>query len=371
MAAKLCVALFIACTISAICLRQSSACNLVPSHDGTCFELAATPYITFVTSQYGPTIEGASVNPAGEMFAVNYGTSETTYQLGQIVPDQRLFYSDANRASLFNGIRFSNRDAAYIADKINLRVLKLNLGPGNTVINSEDFCRNNSMIEPNDVALSITGTVFTSGMIWIDDTDDTHGHIWSCRQDGTVQQLEVLGRTNGIELSPDERFLYVSESYNRGGVPYEQKIWRYDVNVIEGTIANKTLFVDFKFVDGTEMFDIDGMKTDINGNLYVARYGGRHIAIFSKEGHLIGKIALNFPNSTNLEFGGPNGTTLYIVGQCALEGRGCVDRIEVVTPGRHWTMLQASSAWSLQGINNYSTGFLLIAYFIYSIFTSM
>lgn len=287
------------------------------------------------------------------MFAVNYGTSESIYQLGQIFPQQRLFYSDTNTLSFFNGIRFLNSATAFVADVANHRVLKLTLDPENVVANNSNYCSDQNMLQPNDLTLSKTGTIFTSGMNWLADTDDTDGDIWSCLPDGTARRLELLGRTNGIDLSPDEQHLYVSESYNEAGTPTVQKIWRYNANVNDGTISSKTLFADFASIDNTTAIDIDGMKTDINGHLYVTRHGGGHVAIFSAQGALLGKISLNFPEPTNLEFGGPNGTTLYIVGQCAQLGRGCVDQIEVNIPGRSWSMLQASSAWSVLQISNF------------------
>lgn len=343
-------------TVAICVLKHAYACNLVPMTDGrSCLELQATPYITTETSQFGPTIEGASVNRDGDVFAVSYGNSDTKYQLGQVFPQQRLFYNDSNLDSFFNGIRFFNSESAFVADK-NHRVLKLNLGPGNVVLSSEDFCADSRMIEPNDLAISVTGAIYTSGMNWIDDTDQFDGDIWSCLPNGTVQRLAILGRTNGIELSPDENFLYVSESYNRGGVPYVQKIWKYNADVTQGTIGERELFADFEEVDNTAYADVDGMKTDINGNLFVARYtyGNRgHVAIFSPENELIGKIFLSFPNPTNVEFGGPDGKTLYIVGQCEQPGKGCVDKIEVIAPGRSWTNLRASSALSLLGVNYY------------------
>lgn len=334
---------FIVLTLLIWIIKLTSACDLVPSNDESCFELKATPYIRFDNSQFGADIEGATVNPDGHMFAVNYGSTESTHQLGQMFPLQRLFYSDTITSSILNGIRFLNAETALVADK-NHRVLKLSVTSGNVVTNSSNYCSNANMINPNDLTVSKTGTVFTSGMNWVDDTNETDGDIWSCLPDGSAKRLELLGRTNGIELSPDERYLYVSESHNRGGVPISQKIWRYNTNIADGTINSKTLFADFNSIDKTTEFDIDGMKTDINGNLFVTRHTASHIAIFSPQGALIGKIELNFPKPTNLEFGGPNGRTLYIVGQCAQEGKGCVDRIEVNTPGRSWSMLQGSNA---------------------------
>lgn len=334
--------------LSGICmLKHTFACDLATSTNGiSCFELQATTYITTETSQFGPTIEGASVNRDGDVFAVSYGNIDTKYQLGQVYPQQRLFYNDSNLDSYFNGIRFFDSASAFVADK-NHRVLKLNVGPGNIILSSENFCSDPRMIEPNDLTISRSGTVYTSGMNWIDDTNEFDGDIWSCLPDGTVQRLAILGRTNGIELSPDEEFLYVSESYNRGGVPYVQKIWKYKADVTRGTIGERELFADFDELDNTAYADVDGMKTDINGNLFVARYtyGNRgHVAIFSPQRQLIGKIYLSFPNPTNVEFGGADGKMLYIVGQCEQEGKGCVDKIEVNIPGRSWTNLQATSS---------------------------
>lgn len=348
-------------------LKLASACNLVPSTDGTsCLELQATPYITTENSEFGPTIEGASVNRDGDIFAVSYGNSDTKYQLGQVFPQQKLFYNDSNLESHFNGIRFYNTKTAFVADKKH-RVLKLDLGPDNVVLSSENFCADSRMIEPNDLVVSVSGTIYTSGMNWIDDTNEFDGDVWSCLPNGTAQRLAIMGRTNGIELSPDEKFIYISESYNRGGVPYVQKIWKYTADVSEGTIGARELFVDFEELDNTEYADVDGMKTDIYGNLFVARYtyGNRgHVAIFSPEHQLIGKIYLSFPNPTNVEFGGADGKTLYIVGQCALPGKGCVDRIEVNAPGRSWTNLQASAAWTLHGVSHYFM--FLVSFVVFS-----
>lgn len=323
----------------AINVRQHRCCDLVQDFAGSCWDLASTPYITYDQSLFGPLIEGAAVNPSGDIFAVDYGDSHTTFQLGQITPSQTLFYRDSNESSLLNGIRFFNSKIAFVADAVNHRVLKLTLNERDHV-RSENYCSDPAMLQPNDITLSSSGTIFTSGMKWLPDTDNSHGDIWSCTPDGTVQRLEVLGRTNGIDLSPDEKFLYVSESFNRAGTPYVQRIWKYSVNADRKTIANKQLFADFDLLDGSVTSDIDGIKTNTKGNLFVARYGGKHVSILSTTGRIIGKISVSFPNPTNLEFGGPDGTTLFIVGQCSRQGRGCVDRIQMVSPGRSWTMLQ-------------------------------
>ncbi|OXA61124.1 gluconolactonase [Folsomia candida] len=326
-----------------------SSCDLVPVGPPSCLDLTSTSHISTDT-QFGQYIEGSGTNRKGEMFAVNYGNDSTLFALGQFHPQQRLFYADPVPNTHFNGIRFLNDNTAYTVDVANHRVLQLTVNEypdGPTVVGSSVFCADPTMLQPNDLTLSKLGTVFTSGMRWLQDTNDTHGDIWSCLQNGEVKRLEVMGRTNGIDLSPDDTKLYVSESYTRGGTPYVQKIWLYDANVTTGTISGKRLFVDFEVLDGTQNVDIDGMKTDVAGNLWVTRHGGREVVAFDSTGAVIARVRLTFPNPTNLEFGGPSGRTIYVVGKCDGANTGCTDTLEVVTPGRSWSNLQPSGSSTL------------------------
>lgn len=361
MAVNMNVAILLIVLLTTIYLKQTRAhCELVPFHIDSCLDLVATPYITHNISKFGASIEGASVNPAGNMFAVYFGTTEALHLLGQFYPVSKLFHRDVNEASRFAGIRFLNAETAFSADAFNHRVVKLTYDRENVVTTSgEDYCSDPAMLQPNDIALSTTGTIYISGFTRLGcDTNATEGDIWSCLPDGTAKRLEVLGRTNGIELSPDERFLYVTETNDRACATYNSKIWRYETNIAQGTIHSKTLFADFEQLDNSGRFVLDGMRSDILGNLFVARYYGQHVAILSPEGKLIGKIALSFPHPSNCEFGGPNGTTLFIVGECAEEGKGCVDQIELIAPGNAWSRMQTSNAPTVLHMNNYSLTFL-------------
>jgi sugar lactone lactonase YvrE len=53
----------------------------------------------------------------------------------------------------------------------------------------------------------------------------------------------------------------------------------------------------------------------MTGNLYVVRNGGWSVVVFSPAGAVMFRIATTFRYPTNLEFGGANGRTLYIVGR--------------------------------------------------------
>jgi hypothetical protein len=139
------------------------------------------------------------------------------------------------------------------------------------------------------------------------------------------------------------RSLYVSEAFNSRGRPVSNKIWRYTLKP-DGTLGAKTLFYDLA-KDGSANVDIDGMRTDVKGNLYVTRNEGQAVVKFSPSGKILKKLMLNFSAPTNLEFGGPQAKTLYVVGRCGVgvpwgSGSGCVQQFAVEASGRALTMLQ-------------------------------
>ncbi|MEK7258132.1 MAG: SMP-30/gluconolactonase/LRE family protein, partial [Bacteroidota bacterium] len=125
-----------------------------------------------------------------------------------------------------------------------------------------------------------------------------------------------MGTTNGIELSPDERTLYVNESV-------QNQIWAFDVTP-GGEVSNKRLFTRF------EDFGLDGMKCDSKGNLYVTRYGKGVIAVFSPKGKLLREIPVKGKKVSNLAFGGADGKTVFVT----LQDRKCVEQFRNAVPGK-------------------------------------
>lgn len=61
-----------------------------------------------------------------------------------------------------------------------------------------------------------------------------------------------MGTTNGIDVSPNGKKLYVNESA-------QLKVWVYDIKP-DGTLKNKRLFHTF------EGFGMDGIRCDVKGN---------------------------------------------------------------------------------------------------------
>ncbi|MOA10155.1 Gluconolactonase precursor [compost metagenome] len=125
-----------------------------------------------------------------------------------------------------------------------------------------------------------------------------------------------MGTTNGVEVSPDGKKLYVNESIQRN-------VWVYDLDK-NGNVSNKKLF--YKFDDG----GMDGMRCDKEGNLYIARYGKGEVAVLSPAGALKKTIKLKGKNPTNVTFGGPDRKTVYVT----LQERGAVEYFQNDIAGR-------------------------------------
>jgi gluconolactonase len=127
--------------------------------------------------------------------------------------------------------------------------------------------------------------------------------------------VKDLTRPNGLAFSPDEKTLYVANSDEK------RKVWmRYDV-AADGSVSNGRIFADVtaETADGLP----DGMKVDVQGNVYASGPGG--LWVFSPEGKHLGTIK---PPETPANCNWANdGKTLYIT------ARTSVYRIRVANMG--------------------------------------
>jgi gluconolactonase len=113
----------------------------------------------------------------------------------------------------------------------------------------------------------------------------------------TVVNMD-FGAPNGLAFSPDEKYLYVDDSFTK-------TYWRFDVQP-DGTLTGKKLLVDASSSkeDGVP----DGMKIDQRGNIYAAGPGG--VWVITPEGKHLGTIR-PAENPANLAWGDADGKTLY------------------------------------------------------------
>ncbi|ULQ50730.1 SMP-30/gluconolactonase/LRE family protein [Flavihumibacter fluvii] len=261
-------------------------------------------------SSFTKGAEGPAVDKEGNIYAVNFSKEGT---IGIVTPagSGRVFVELPN-GSVGNGIRFNSKGEMLIADYTNHNILKVEMTGANTI---SVYAHDSTMSQPNDIAIDSKDRLFASDPNWKAGT----GRIWRIDTDGKVNLLEdSMGTTNGIEVSPDEKILYVNESVQRN-------VWAYDLSP-GGEISNKRLLISFPD------FGMDGMRCDVAGNLYITRHGKGVVAMVSPEGKLIREITLKGKLPSNIAFGGPEGKTAYVT----LQDRGNMEQFSVETPGREW-----------------------------------
>jgi gluconolactonase len=249
----------------------------------------------FVASPFTPEgaftegIEGPACDAAGNLYAVNYAQQQT---IGRVTP--------AGMASLFltlpgksvgNGIRFDRAGNMFIADYVGHNILQV--APATSQITV--LAHQPMMNQPNDLTLAADGTLYASDPNWQAKT----GQLWRIDRDGSTHRLaDQLGTTNGIDLSPDGRTLYVNESVQR-------KIWAFEVTA-DKTLTGKRLLREF------DDFGFDGMRVDVAGNLYVTRHGKGTVVKLSPNGEVLREIDVLGKKPSNICFGGPDGCTAYV-----------------------------------------------------------
>jgi gluconolactonase len=148
----------------------------------------------------------------------------------------------------------------------------------------------------------------------------TPGVYYLSVQGKLTQLAKDIERPNGIQLSKDEKTLYVANTQG-------ESILAYDVQG-EGKIGNRRDFVKLKGwskgEDGNWSSGADGLALDDAGRLYVASNAG--VEVISDKGENLGAIPIP-KKPQNLAFAGPDKKTLYVV------GRGAAYKFDVLTPG--------------------------------------
>lgn len=256
-------------------------------------------------------IEGPAVDRNGILYAVNF---EKTGTIGQVTPEGKAsMFIQLPEGSIGNGIRFNSKGDMLIADYTMHNILMVNMDSKEISV----FAHNDQMNQPNDIAISGSDIIFASDPDWKNST----GQLWRIDTDGSFTLLEGnMGTTNGIEVSPDNKTLYVNESVQRN-------VWAYDLSP-EGEISNKRLLIKF------EDFGMDGMRTDKAGNLYITRHGKGSVVKVSPEGEVLEEIETSGKTPSNIAFGGKDGRTAYIT----LQDNGNIETFQVEEPGRSWDM---------------------------------
>jgi len=173
---------------------------------------------------------------------------------------------------------------------------------------------------PNDIAIKADGVIYVvdndfglrdAGVSADKQMSDGVYLIKDGKTTKLMDDKALGGIPNGIALSPDGKYLYLSAGFDL--------IKRYPV------LADDTLGPSTEFTKGVGIGD--GMKTDLAGNLYSTSGGGPGIVrVTAPDGKLLGTINLPIYGgepkrqicATNVAFGGVDGKSLFITACDAL-----------------------------------------------------
>jgi gluconolactonase len=231
------------------------------------------------------------------------------------------FLENSNGA---NGLGFNSN-----GELIAVQTLKPKVGILYPANKAKDFAENYEgqvFQRPNDLVVAKSGAVFftDSGTRPTKENPNpppsTPGayHISAA---GKLKRLaNDIERPNGIQLSKDEKTLYVANTLG-------ENVLAYDL-AEDGSIGARKNFAKLKGwsqgEDGVWSSGADGLALDDAGRLYVASNAG--VEVFDNQGTALGVIPIP-KKPQNLAFSGPDKKTLYVV------GRGSAYKIDTQAQG--------------------------------------
>lgn len=231
--------------------------------------------------------EGASVfmKPAGYTGVANYGREPGT-----------------------NGLALDAQKRLVMCEHGDRRISLLTKGGGKMTL--ADRWNGKRFNSPNDLAIRNNGDIFFTDPIYglPQRANDPMRELDFCgvyrlKKDGTVTlQYRDISRPNGIGFSPDHKTLYVANS--DGNDP----IWRAFPVKEDGELGTPKTFFDSSKDDRIPKSGGDGLKVDVDGNVFATGAGG--VLVLSSKGELLGRIVTG-ESIANVGWGN-DGSTLYL-----------------------------------------------------------
>ena len=205
-----------------------------------------------------------------------------------------------------NGLTLDKHGRLIACEHANRRVSRTE--KDGTVVTIAGRYEGKRLNSPNDVVVKSDGSIYFSDPPYgltaefgvLGEQELPFQGVYRLSPGGETLSLLVddFEKPNGLAFSPDESLLYIDDT-DRAHVRV------FDVNP-DGTISNGRVFAES---EGDEEGNVDGLKVDSQGNVYVTGPGG--IFVFDPSGEKLGRI--DVPEvAANMAWGNADWKTLYI-----------------------------------------------------------
>lgn len=311
----------------AVCL---SVCFTLPSTSSAQADLIAAGESLTVEGRVAFT-EGPAWHPSGNVYFTDIVNNRIMRRdpAGQI----QVFRTPSGRA---NGLRFDSKNRLHACEGGgeggNRRVTRTELDGTITVLATH--YRQKRFNSPNDLTIDSEGRLYftdprygdRSDVEQFDDAGKSVEGVYRIDTDGTVHRIitHEVARPNGIEISPDGKYLFVADNLNDGpaAVGGARKLWRFELRKGGNVrIDTRKLMFDWGSDRGP-----DGITIDKKGRIYAAagfnfpnlpaetanKYKAGIYVIDPNGKGLIQMIPVPADMITNCTFGGKDGKTLFI-----------------------------------------------------------
>ena len=215
---------------------------------------------------------------------------------------------DSEPTEFANGLTRDRQGRLVACEHVTRRVVRIEPDGSMTVIANN--YRGMRLNRPNDVVVKSDGSIYFTDPVTNGRWDASPAMPWDMDVRGVyrvapdLSGINLLVRDaaypNGLAFSPDEKILYFSDSRHRN-------IRAIDVDPT-GLLdpSSDRVLIELR---GQETGSADGLKVDMEGNLYSTAPGG--VWIITPDGQHLGTIQSE-ERVTNIGWGGDDWTTLFL-----------------------------------------------------------
>ncbi|HEV3144468.1 MAG TPA: SMP-30/gluconolactonase/LRE family protein [Gemmataceae bacterium] len=235
--------------------------------------------------------EGPTFDSKGNLFFVNYKgngnigrrTPKGEVEVWRKLPDPAAVPGSKPLHAFPFGLKADQQDRLVVADYGGRRLLRIS--PEKMIETLADSYQGRPFNNPNDVCLDRAGNIYFTDPQGQD--KNSVGAIYRYSATGQISQIHSgLRYPNGLVVSPDQKTLYVAETWTRNVVAFNL--------AQDGSLSKQRLL--YQFPTPT----VDGLAVDEDGRVWVARLDNKSVDVLSPAGKLLASYPVGGDRVTNL-----------------------------------------------------------------------